>query len=106
MLNISNNILTGNIPPSLGNLTKLESLDISQNKLLGEISPQLTQIIFLEWFNVSHNNLTGSIPQGKQFETFEKDSFEGNLGLCGGPLSKKCWNSYSPPPSPPIFEQS
>jgi hypothetical protein len=106
MLNLSNNIFTGHIPPSLGNLMMLESLDLSQNRLSGEIPPQLTQLTFLEWFNVSHNNLTGSIPQGKQFNTFESSSFEGNLGLCGNPLSKKCWVSDSSPPPPSISKQS
>ncbi|KAL4636407.1 hypothetical protein ACB092_03G005700, partial [Castanea dentata] len=106
MLNISNNILTGHIPQSLENLTNLESLDLSQNRLSGEIPQQLAQLTFLEWFNVSHNNLTGSIPQGKQFDTFENSSFEGNLGLCGNPLSKKCWNSDSSPPLATISEES
>jgi hypothetical protein len=106
MLNLSNNILSGHIPPSLGNLTTLESLDLSQNRLSGEIPPQLAQLTFLEWFNVSHNNLTGSIPQGKQFDTFENSSFVGNLGLCGNPLSKKCWVSDSSPTSPLISNQS
>uniref|UniRef100_A0A2N9EIC9 Leucine-rich repeat-containing N-terminal plant-type domain-containing protein n=1 Tax=Fagus sylvatica TaxID=28930 RepID=A0A2N9EIC9_FAGSY len=106
MLNLSNNILTGHIPPSLGNLMTLEALDLSQNRLSGEIPPQLVQLTFLEWFNVSHNNLTGSIPQGKQFDTFENSSFVGNLGLCGNPLSKKCWVSDSSPTSPLISNQS
>ncbi|KAL0006475.1 hypothetical protein SO802_014036 [Lithocarpus litseifolius] len=103
MLNLSNNILTGHIPVSLENLTQLESLDLSQNRLSGEIPPQLTQLTFLEWFNVSHNYLTGSIPEGKQFNTFETSSFEGNLGLCGNPLSKKCWDFDS---SPAAFDQT
>ncbi|KAM6570789.1 hypothetical protein CsatB_018774 [Cannabis sativa] len=30
------------------------------------------------------------IPQENQFHTFENNSFEGNQGLCGEPLSKKC----------------
>ena len=106
MLNISNNILIGHMPPSLGDLTNLESLDLSQNRLLGEIPSQLAQLTFLEWFNVSYNNLTGPIPHGKQFNTFDNRSFEGNLGLCGNPLSKKCWISNSSPPSPSIFEQN
>ncbi|KAL9248565.1 putative receptor like protein 25 [Drosera capensis] len=42
--------------------------------------------------DVSYNQLTGSIPQGGQFSTFNKDSFIGNAGLCGSPLSKKCRN--------------
>ncbi|XP_023875228.1 putative receptor like protein 25 [Quercus suber] len=106
MLNLSNNILIGNIPPSLGNLLNLKSLDLSQNRLSGEIPPQLAQLTFLERFNVSHNRLIGFIPQGKQFNTFDNSSFDGNIGLCGNPLSKKCWISDSSPPSPSIFEKS
>ena len=99
LLNISNNILTSHIPPSLGNLVELESLDLSQNKLLGEISQQLMQLTFFEYFNVSHNHLVGPIPQGKQFNTFQSRSFEGNSKLCGRPLTKTCKNSEALPPS-------
>ena len=106
MLNLSNNFLTGHIPPSLGNLTMLESLDLSQNRLSGKIPSQLTQFTFLELFNVSHNHLTGFIPQGKQFDIFENSSFEGNSGLCGNPLSKKCWISDPSSPSPSNSEQN
>jgi Leucine-rich repeat (LRR) protein len=106
LLNLSNNYLTGHIPSSLGNLTKLETLDLSQNKLSGEIPQQLTQLTFLEVFNVSHNNLTGPIPQGKQFNTFENNSFEDNPGLCGKPLTKKCGNSDKAPFKHSIFEAS
>nr|XP_023899982.1 receptor-like protein 9DC3 [Quercus suber] len=104
LLNISNNILTGHIPPSLGNLAELESLDLSQNKLSGEIPQQLMQLTFLEYFNVSHNHLVGPIPQGKQFNTFQSRSFEGNSKLCGRPLTKTCKNSEALPPS--AFEES
>jgi Leucine-rich repeat (LRR) protein len=102
LLNLSNNILTGHIPPSLGNHVELEALDLSHNKLKGEIPSELTQITSLGFFNVSHNNLTGPIPQGNQFNTFEKSSFEGNLGLCGRPLTRKCGNSNELPSQPSI----
>ncbi|KAF3952771.1 hypothetical protein CMV_021711 [Castanea mollissima] len=90
LLNISNNILTGPIPSSLGNLTELESLDLSQNGLSREIPQQLLQLTFLAFFNASNNHLTGPIPQGKQSSTFENDSYLGNMGLCGTPLTMKC----------------
>ncbi|GLT41630.1 hypothetical protein SLA2020_156780 [Shorea laevis] len=100
LLNLSNNILVGPIPPALGNLKNLEALDLSQNKLVGSIPMQLTQLNFLEVFNVSYNHLRGPIPKGQQFDTFDNSSFDGNLGLCGLPLSRKCDNSNaSPPPS-------
>ncbi|TYH63963.1 hypothetical protein ES332_D07G233500v1 [Gossypium tomentosum] len=99
-LNLSNNFLSGPIPPSLGNLSNLQNLDLSQNKLSGEIPQELVQLTFLGFFNVSHNQLIGPIPQGKQFDTFRNNSFEGNLELCGNPLSKKCYpGGLSPQPS-------
>ncbi|GAB4840993.1 hypothetical protein Ancab_039663 [Ancistrocladus abbreviatus] len=100
-LNLSHNNFTGSMPRSLGNLSNLESLDLSCNLLLGEIPQQLTQLTFLEIFNVSYNHLKGAIPQGNQFNTFGDDSFEGNIGLCGGPLSNKCGDSKAQSPPQP-----
>ena len=94
-LNLSGNNLLGHIPSSLGNLTALESLDLSNNNLSGEIPRQLAELTSLAVFDVSDNNLTGQIPQGKQFNTFENNSFEGNPGLCGKPLSRNCEISES-----------
>ncbi|XWS27361.1 hypothetical protein CRYUN_Cryun26dG0108700 [Craigia yunnanensis] len=90
VLNFSHNKLTGHIPSSFGNLTALESLDLSSNKLVGEIPMQLTGLNFLEVLNLSQNQLVGPIPPGNQFNTFLNDSYVGNLGLCGFPLSRKC----------------
>ncbi|KAJ0733425.1 putative leucine-rich repeat domain superfamily [Helianthus annuus] len=95
-LNLSNNHFTGHIFPSFGNLKNLESIDLSQNELLGQIPQQLLQLGFLAFFNVSFNHLDGHIPQGKQFNTFENNSYLGNPGLCGKPLSKECENSRVP----------
>uniref|UniRef100_A0A2N9FA94 Uncharacterized protein n=1 Tax=Fagus sylvatica TaxID=28930 RepID=A0A2N9FA94_FAGSY len=108
MLNFSNNKLTGHIPSSMGNLTTLESLDFSLNKLTGEIPQQLAQLTFLAVFNVSYNNFIGSIPRGNQFDTFLSTSFEGNLGLCGNQLSRKCEGPIGslPFPSPTKDDQN
>ncbi|KAM4108347.1 hypothetical protein ACB094_03G038300 [Castanea mollissima] len=93
VLNLSSNSFMDRVPSSLGNLVTLESLDLSQNKLSGKIPQQLINLTFLEYLNLSQNQLVGPIPQGGQFWTFENSSFEGNLGLCGSPLSKKCGNN-------------
>ncbi|XVE52838.1 hypothetical protein DITRI_Ditri02bG0156400 [Diplodiscus trichospermus] len=89
-LNLSHNNLVGHIPVSLRNLTQLEWLDLSRNKLGGQIPSELVDLTFLSFFDVSYNQLVGPIPQGKQFDTFENGSYEGNEGLCGLPLSKGC----------------
>ncbi|KAK8500772.1 hypothetical protein V6N12_031432 [Hibiscus sabdariffa] len=97
VLNLSHNSLTGPIPLLLGDLSELESLDLSSNKLQGRIPTELTNLGFLEVLNLSQNNLVGVIPQGKQFDTFSNDSYTGNLGLCGLPLSKSCDNDEVAP---------
>ncbi|KAF3454492.1 hypothetical protein FNV43_RR04939 [Rhamnella rubrinervis] len=96
VLNLSSNSFTGTIPSSLGNLRDLESLDLSKNKLIGGIPQQLENLTFLEYLNMSQNQLTGPIPQGGQMETFSYSSFDGNPGLCGLQLSKKCENTDAP----------
>ncbi|XP_034677817.1 receptor-like protein 53 [Vitis riparia] len=97
-LNLSHNNLTGHIPSSLGNLMVLESLDLSSNKLSGRIPRELTSLTFLEVLNLSKNHLTGVIPRGNQFDTFANNSYSGNIGLCGFPLSKKCVVDEAPQP--------
>ncbi|GAU28349.1 hypothetical protein TSUD_256770 [Trifolium subterraneum] len=98
-LNLSHNRLTGHIPQSIGKLTNLESLDFSSNMLTGVVPAELTNLISLEVINFSNNHLVGEIPQGQQFDTFSYDSYEGNLRLCGFPLSKKCGPEEPSPPS-------
>ncbi|TYI85393.1 hypothetical protein E1A91_D05G438900v1, partial [Gossypium mustelinum] len=102
-LNLSHNNLNGGIPTSIGNLTNLEWLDLSSNRLSGTIPNRLADLPFLSSFNVSENQLHGQIPQGKQFNTFGNDSYEGNKGLCGFPVSKGC-NIIEPAP-PNVLEK-
>ncbi|KAL1174379.1 hypothetical protein V6Z11_A04G007500 [Gossypium hirsutum] len=98
-LNLSHNNLNGGIPTSTRNLTSLEWLDLSSNRLSGTIPNRLTDLSFLSSLNVSKNQLHGQIPQGKQFNTFGNDSYEGNKGLHGFPLSSDCNNNELPLPS-------
>ncbi|KAH1063108.1 hypothetical protein J1N35_028095, partial [Gossypium stocksii] len=102
-LNLSHNNLNGGIPTSIGNLTNLEWLDLSSNRLSGTIPNRLADLAFLSSLSVSENKLHGQIPQGKQFNTFGNDSYKGNKGLCGFPVSKDC-NIIEPPP-PNVLEK-
>ncbi|KAK4607744.1 hypothetical protein RGQ29_001531, partial [Quercus rubra] len=104
-LNFSHNNLTGCIPSSFGNLTNLEWLDFSFNKLGGEIPKQLVDIPWLADLKLSHNQLTGQIPSGKQFNTFNNDSYTDNLGLCGLPLTRTCNNHETKQPPPSTLQQ-
>nr|XP_023886132.1 receptor-like protein kinase [Quercus suber] len=105
ILDFSNNSFKGSIPSSLVNLTNLESLDLSLNKFSGEIPLQLAELNFLTFLNVSHNRLTGCIPQGKEIVTFENNSFDEHIGLCGSPLSKKCGHVGNSSLPPSTFEE-
>ncbi|CAG7893523.1 unnamed protein product [Brassica rapa] len=88
--NLSHNNLSGAIPESFSGMKNVESLDISFNRLQGRIPQELTQLSTLSVFKVSYNNLSGAIPQGRQFNTFDTQSFVGNNLLCGQPTSRSC----------------
>ena len=54
--------LTGTIPAELGNLSSLTSLKLSSNKLSGEIPATLGNLTSLEKMYLGNNDLTGPIP--------------------------------------------
>jgi len=62
VLNLTMQNLVGQISPSLGNLTFLNTLDLSQNLLQGIIPDSLTNCSNLNRLFLYHNNLTGVIP--------------------------------------------
>ncbi|GLT55669.1 hypothetical protein SLA2020_287700 [Shorea laevis] len=104
-LNFSHNRFSGRIPQEMGNLTNLEWLDLSSNHLRGSIPGELVGLRWLSKLNLSNNQLVGPIPQGKQFNTFDKNSYEGNLELCGFPLSKACNDGRMQPKPQNFFEE-
>ncbi|XP_030453358.2 putative receptor like protein 25 [Syzygium oleosum] len=105
-LNLSHNHLVGSIPSTFGNLTNLEWLHLSLNKLNGRRVPiELGDLSFLGYLYLSENQLTGPIPQDKQLNTFTRDSFRGNQGLCETPLRNTCPGDAQPPPPPSSFFQ-
>ncbi|XP_068307463.1 receptor-like protein EIX2 [Pyrus communis] len=96
-LNLSNNLLTGRIPSKIGDMGALESLDLSVNQLSGEISPSISNLTFLNHLNLSYNNLTGQIPKSTQLQSFDFSSYAGNK-LCGPPLEERCSTNEAMPP--------
>ena len=62
-LNLGVNRITGSIPAELGNLTRLESMIFGQNRLSGEIPTELGNLANLKEMNFGTNSLTGQVPK-------------------------------------------
>ncbi|KAL6888497.1 hypothetical protein ACP4OV_009523 [Aristida adscensionis] len=95
-LNLSFNKLYGDIPQSICNLTNLLVLDLSSNHLTGTVPDALKNLHFLSTFNVSFNDLEGPVPTTGQFSTFTNSSFGGNPKLCGPTLAHQCNSAEAP----------
>ncbi|KAL7597372.1 hypothetical protein Lser_V15G29320 [Lactuca serriola] len=89
-LNLSKNALLGKIPWKMGQMKNLLTLDLSRNKFSGGIPSSMSQMTWLNYLDVSDNSLSGRIPSSTQLQTFDPSRYEGNLGFCGPPLTKKC----------------
>jgi len=61
-IDLSQNILNGKIPSSLGNLTELTSLILDNNKLNDTIPSSLGNLVNLNWLSLYANQLSGVIP--------------------------------------------
>ncbi|GFP95246.1 receptor protein kinase clavata1 [Phtheirospermum japonicum] len=61
-LALSNNLITGRIPSSIGNLTNLEILSFDANRFTGKIPVEIFNLEKLSQLDFSGNCLTGEIP--------------------------------------------
>ena len=76
------NRLTGEIPPELGDLTRLRYLGLDHNQLSGQIPAELGDLYRLVFIRLSANQFTGCVPAGLQGVPFNDFKSLG-LPFCG-----------------------
>eukprot|EP00760_Papus_ankaliazontas_P029349 PhM_4_TR4215/c0_g1_i1/m.17111 len=72
-LDLSNNNITGSIPPCFGDLEKLQSVSLKRNRIYGTLPPELSRLGNLQYLELAYNNISGSLP----------DTFSNLLNLRG-----------------------
>ncbi|KAF2569437.1 hypothetical protein F2Q68_00027452 [Brassica cretica] len=111
LVNLRKNNLEGSIPDAfylspLG-FAELRIFEISDNELTGSLPPTY----FVNWkassltMNEDGSLYMGEIPQGTQITGQPKSSFEENAGLCGLPLQETCFGINAPPTQQPKEEK-
>lgn len=93
-LNLSHNNLSGPTPSTFSSFSSLLQMDFSNNNLVGSIPPGFVALSNLEYVDFSYNNLDGPIPFGTRFRDI---SFLGNAHLCGEVLNVPCSLPAAPP---------
>lgn len=95
-LNLSSNMLMGEVPIQMRGLTMLERIDISCNNLSGSLR-FLHDIQSLVFINVSYNHFSGPIPSSLlKFRNLSPSPFAGNPGLVVECFALNCiGNSHS-----------
>ncbi|KAF7140487.1 hypothetical protein RHSIM_Rhsim06G0032900 [Rhododendron simsii] len=93
-LYLSGNSISGTIPSSLGKLSSVSVLDLSRNSLTGLIPPSFSALANLSSLDLSSNFLSGSIPvgfgllSGLQFLNLQNNSLNGSVPVQLGNLSQ------------------
>ncbi|XP_031113553.1 systemin receptor SR160-like [Ipomoea triloba] len=81
VLNLGHNHLSGLIPQELGGLKNARLLYLSHNRLNGTIPQTLTSLTLLGYIDLSNNLLVGTIPHSDLFDTYSREFFANNSGL-------------------------
>ncbi|KAL3737437.1 hypothetical protein ACJRO7_026236 [Eucalyptus globulus] len=84
-LNLAQNLLSGSLSPSIGNLTRMQYLTVGINALSGELPTQLGQLTELLSFYMDSSGVSGEIPSTfsnlKNLQTVwaSDNNFTGNI---------------------------
>ncbi|KAE8809778.1 putative LRR receptor-like serine/threonine-protein kinase [Hordeum vulgare] len=81
-LEMQSNFFIGSIPQSFARLSNIKFMDISRNNLSGEIPEPLKSLKHLQYLNLSFNHFHGAIPRGGVFDIAGAVSIERNYQLC------------------------
>ena len=82
-LRLADNLLSGQIPAELGNLSSLTLLSLWDNQLSGTVPSELSRLANLTHLWLNQNKLTGEIPRRlTDLTLLESLTFESNAGLC------------------------
>ena len=91
VLDLGDEDLVGIIPPTLGDLSALETLDLSDNDLTGEIPEELGNLANLQTLRLSGNSFAGCIPPALE-SVSTNDLASLNIQYCQAPraLGREC----------------
>ncbi|KAK2388410.1 receptor protein EIX2 [Trifolium repens] len=80
---MENNMLTGEVPPSMDSFIDLIILDLHNNSLSGNFSLDLSNITNLEFIHIGENNFSGPVPvkmpHAMEVMILRSNRFEGNI---------------------------
>ncbi|KAL6131580.1 hypothetical protein ACLB2K_069954 [Fragaria x ananassa] len=85
LLNLSQNLLTGNLSVEVGKLNNIRTLDISGNNLTGEIAETIGKCESLEFLYLQGNHFQGTIPsslaslRGLQYLDLSQNNLSGHI---------------------------
>ncbi|XP_060172794.1 LRR receptor-like serine/threonine-protein kinase GSO1 [Lycium barbarum] len=91
-LNISNMGITGTVPPQLGNLSFLVSLDLQGNKFGGELPTWFHLLPELKYLSLGNNSFNGNIT-GSLFSSKKLHTLILSYNSLQGPVPRECGNA-------------
>ncbi|KAK8482350.1 hypothetical protein V6N11_008830 [Hibiscus sabdariffa] len=89
-LDLHGNMFTGEIPSEVGNLMQLEYFDVSGNRLSGQIPEKICALFNLFYLNLAENQLEGPVPGNGICQNLSRILLAGNNDLCGRIMGLEC----------------